>query len=846
MRETRAVTQPSDGNITVKKCSTSSGDATLSAGEGTSSAAVITGMTTSPGVIRNTSSTCPASCEQRSMEERNAAFHQIQEVASQLICNPLRIMVSQNRRRYRQDGFDLDLTYITDRIIAMGYPADTKEALYRNSMSHIVRFLEKNHPGHYKVFNLRGQYVYDTSKFHNRVVSFEMTDHHPPRLELMAPFCREVHDYLEADPKNVVAVHCKAGKGRTGVMICAYLVYINFYLSPRQNMDYYSIVRTRNNKVCLNLVNNITEIWYFYLGTVAKGALNVRVANGDVDVFLGEDMWISNEEWTAEEELWSGNVVANGDDSYDPCNPQPGRDCISRRAWGWRVPADRRVFLEGDVRVDLFSKQKLLGFNQDRKKLGHVWFNTMFACAGFCGGVYRHGDEAHPYPEGATTIAERRSTPLRPKTGSASLPSSPPGTPKTRTSGSVSGATRAAARAPSFDARKSGSTSASTSARTPRFQINHVVKKSDAASRNSEPHIDRNTEEHTSGRRPDRKIAKDKERPVIWDDDMELMRPPGLDRHCPSETLASLYGQERLAPRWRIEDMLRDAHRNNLIEDVYNQRRLSVPQEGQPVEPATESRPDAGGPALIRRAPDEHVQVFSVLEIDRAFKNKNIGEGFKLIIVTRCVPADNVANQRLAESFLRVTHQKQAAKDNIKQEKVNARQRKIQGVGSGVCLGVSDPSGDAQMTGGDATLTDDAFRNDPRLADPFMSRFFHRQREDSVSVYPNGSYSSNSTGPSGQSDELQTSATRLAASSTVRSYHPDDSNWAHSASSRSSSSVITSDRAVSFPENVIMLQKCSVGFHVAVRKVIPLALQSDGSAAVTGASSLSTTQLPPS
>lgn len=43
---------------------------------------------------------------------------------------------------------------ITDRIIAMGYPAETKEALYRNSMTHIVKFLEHYHPGHYKVFNL--------------------------------------------------------------------------------------------------------------------------------------------------------------------------------------------------------------------------------------------------------------------------------------------------------------------------------------------------------------------------------------------------------------------------------------------------------------------------------------------------------------------------------------------------------------------------------------------------------------------------------------------------------------------------------------------------------------------
>lgn len=91
--------------------------------------------------------------------------------ASQLLCTPLRTMVSQNRRRYQQDGFNLDLTCmysdhrfqrvnepsnsdITDRIIAMGYPADTTEALYRNSMSHIVKFLEHYHPGHYKVFNL--------------------------------------------------------------------------------------------------------------------------------------------------------------------------------------------------------------------------------------------------------------------------------------------------------------------------------------------------------------------------------------------------------------------------------------------------------------------------------------------------------------------------------------------------------------------------------------------------------------------------------------------------------------------------------------------------------------------
>jgi phosphatidylinositol-3,4,5-trisphosphate 3-phosphatase/dual-specificity protein phosphatase PTEN len=47
----------------------------------------------------------------------------------------LRKLVSGNRRRFNDEDFSLDLTYIIpNRLIAMSYPASGFESLYRNSI----------------------------------------------------------------------------------------------------------------------------------------------------------------------------------------------------------------------------------------------------------------------------------------------------------------------------------------------------------------------------------------------------------------------------------------------------------------------------------------------------------------------------------------------------------------------------------------------------------------------------------------------------------------------------------------------------------------------------------------
>lgn len=61
-------------------------------------------------------------------------------------------------------------------------------------------------------------------------------------------FCEEVDAWMKRDERNIVAVHCKAGKGRTGIMICCYLLYAREFHSAKDALVYYGRIRTSNGK----------------------------------------------------------------------------------------------------------------------------------------------------------------------------------------------------------------------------------------------------------------------------------------------------------------------------------------------------------------------------------------------------------------------------------------------------------------------------------------------------------------------------------------------------------------------------------------------------------------------
>uniref|UniRef100_A0A665TVL2 Phosphatidylinositol 3,4,5-trisphosphate 3-phosphatase TPTE2-like n=1 Tax=Echeneis naucrates TaxID=173247 RepID=A0A665TVL2_ECHNA len=157
-----------------------------------------------------------------------------------------RRMVSENKRRYQKDGFDLDLTYVTGRCsMQRKTPHTLKRSL---KMPPLKKFLDAKHDGHYKVYNLCSEKGYDPQYFHYRVERVFIDDHNVPSLEDMLKYTASVRDWMSADPKNIIAIHCKGGKGRTGTMVCTWLIDSDQFENAQDSLQYFGERRTDKSR----------------------------------------------------------------------------------------------------------------------------------------------------------------------------------------------------------------------------------------------------------------------------------------------------------------------------------------------------------------------------------------------------------------------------------------------------------------------------------------------------------------------------------------------------------------------------------------------------------------------
>uniref|UniRef100_A0A2M4A9L4 Putative clathrin coat dissociation kinase gak/pten/auxilin n=1 Tax=Anopheles triannulatus TaxID=58253 RepID=A0A2M4A9L4_9DIPT len=266
--------------------------------------------------------------------------------------NLLREMVSGQRKRFIEDGYNLDLSYIGERIIAMGYPADNVEAIYRNKREDVVRFLKEKHSDCCKVYNLCSERAYDANLFQH-YAEYPFKDHNPPDIELINKFCEDVDAFLRRDSRNVVAIHCKAGKGRTGTMICCYLLYSKTFQTANEALTFYAEKRTKDKKgVTIPSQRRYVE----YYEQLLRGTGPYQ----DVTLYISE-IRIS----PADVPLKSGTISMKGSkESYPLTEFHRSEEYVT-------VQLNYCAPLTGDVKIE-FARSKL----QDKRC--HFWFNTFF------------------------------------------------------------------------------------------------------------------------------------------------------------------------------------------------------------------------------------------------------------------------------------------------------------------------------------------------------------------------------------------------------------------------------------------------------------------------------------
>jgi hypothetical protein len=98
---------------------------------------------------------------------------------------------SETHKRFLGDSFDLDLSYITDRIIAMSFPAQSfSEQKWRNRIDEVKRFFQQRHFHATKIYNLclEKDRAYDENIF-EEYAHWPFVENHVPDIKDIWSFC---------------------------------------------------------------------------------------------------------------------------------------------------------------------------------------------------------------------------------------------------------------------------------------------------------------------------------------------------------------------------------------------------------------------------------------------------------------------------------------------------------------------------------------------------------------------------------------------------------------------------------------------------------------------------------
>ena len=120
--------------------------------------------------------------------------------------------------------------------------------MFRNPMNEVSRFMKTKHPGHYYVWNLCAERGYESHWFEQRCGRLLVDDHNVPKLKELVDWADQVKVYTAESKENVLVVHCKGGKGRTGTCIATWMLATDFLKTADLALRHFGERRTDDRK----------------------------------------------------------------------------------------------------------------------------------------------------------------------------------------------------------------------------------------------------------------------------------------------------------------------------------------------------------------------------------------------------------------------------------------------------------------------------------------------------------------------------------------------------------------------------------------------------------------------
>lgn len=136
----------------------------------------------------------------------------------------------------------MDLSYVTERIIAVWFPSSASQKSYREGQRHAAHMLKNKHGDNYMVFNL-SEPKRALRNEHKHVKEVGWPQKLAPPLERLCSICKEIESWLSGDQHRIAVLHACGSKDKLGVVVAAYMHYSSICGTADQALDRFSMRR---------------------------------------------------------------------------------------------------------------------------------------------------------------------------------------------------------------------------------------------------------------------------------------------------------------------------------------------------------------------------------------------------------------------------------------------------------------------------------------------------------------------------------------------------------------------------------------------------------------------------